>query len=89
VFGNGGDEEVYVGSADLMHRNLDRRVETLVRVESGAARRLLNDVLALALQDNVGTWQLDGDGAWARLRPGEKEARSLQTILMERAGHRA
>jgi polyphosphate kinase len=89
VFGNGGDEEVYVGSADLMHRNLDRRVETLVRVESGAARRQLNEVLTVALQDNVGTWQLDGDGAWARLRPGEKEARGLQAILMERAGQRA
>jgi polyphosphate kinase len=89
VFGNGGDEEVYVGSADLMHRNLDRRVETLVRVESGAARRQLNEVLAVALQDNVGTWQLDANGAWARLRSGEKEAHSLQTILMERAGHRA
>jgi polyphosphate kinase len=89
VFGNGGDEEVYVGSADLMHRNLDRRVETLVRVESGAARRKLNELLAIALRDNVGTWQLDAEGAWTRLRPGEDEARSLQATLMDRAGNRA
>jgi polyphosphate kinase len=89
VFGNGGDEELYVGSADLMHRNLDRRVETLVRVESGAARRKLNEVLGLALRDNVGTWQLDGDGAWSRLDPGEDPAFSLQATLMERSGHRA
>jgi len=89
VFGNGGDEDVYVGSADLMHRNLDRRVETLVRVESGAARRQLNEVLALALQDNVGTWQLKADGAWSRVRPGEDGQHGLQTTLMERAGHRA
>ncbi|HYM53284.1 MAG TPA: RNA degradosome polyphosphate kinase [Candidatus Dormibacteraeota bacterium] len=89
VFGNGGDEELYVGSADLMHRNLDRRVETLVRVESGAARRKLNEVLGLALRDNVGTWQLDGDGAWSRLEPGEDPSFSLQATLMERSGHRA
>jgi polyphosphate kinase len=89
-FGNGGDEEVYVGSADLMHRNLDRRVETLVRVESGAARRKLDEVLDLALRDNVGTWQLDGDGAWSRLRPGAGQPPfSLQAALMERSERRA
>ena len=73
-----------------MHRNLDRRVETLVRVESGAARRKLNEVLDLALRDNVGTWQLDGEGAWSRVRPGEGQPPfSLQATLMERSGHRA
>jgi polyphosphate kinase len=89
VFGNGGDEEIYVGSADLMHRNLDRRVETLVRVESAAARAQLNDLLSLALRDNVGTWQLGSDGAWTRVRAGDDGPLSLQAILMERAGHRA
>jgi polyphosphate kinase len=89
AFGNGGDEEMYVGSADLMHRNLDRRVETLVRVESGAARRKLTEVLDLALLDTAGTWQLDSDGAWTRAAAGADGAFSLQATLMERSGQRA
>jgi polyphosphate kinase len=89
AFGNGGDQEVYIGSADLMHRNLDRRVETLVRVASGAARRTLDDVLELALRDNIGTWRLDADGAWSRASSHGGPPVSLQATLMERSGHRA
>jgi polyphosphate kinase len=89
VFGNGGDEEIYVGSADLMHRNLDRRVETLVRVESAAARKQLNEALSLALRDDVGTWQLGSDGSWSRVPAGDDGPLSLQATLMRRAGHRA
>jgi polyphosphate kinase len=89
AFGNGGDEEVYVGSADLMHRNLDRRVETLVRVESGAARQRLKEVLELALQDTVGSWQLDGDGRWSRVKPGGHPPVGLQATLIERSAQGA
>jgi polyphosphate kinase len=64
-FGNGGQPEVYIGSADLMHRNLDRRVEAVVRVEDGSARAHLMAVLKMALRD-TGAWLLTSDGSWAR-----------------------
>ena len=50
--------EVYIGSADLMHRNLDRRVEVLVRVDDPLARQQCIDILRLALSDNVAAWEL-------------------------------
>jgi polyphosphate kinase len=85
-FGNGGHPDVYIGSADLMHRNLDRRVETLVRIESRSARRRLAGVLALALQDSVGSWLLDSRGAWSRRPVADGENRSdMQRHLMTSA----
>jgi polyphosphate kinase len=86
-FGNGGRPEIFIGSADMMHRNLDRRVETLARVESGAARRYLERVLRLALDDNVGAWELEAAGAWQRVaRPDGGERVDLQEILMRHSG---
>jgi len=86
-FANGGHPDVYIGSADLMHRNLDRRVETLVRIESESARRKLAAILALALQDTAGTWLLDSGGAWRRrtIAAGE-EPSDLQHRLMASVG---
>lgn len=86
-FGNGGEEQLYMGSADMMHRNLDRRVEVLVRVDSQPIRKRLLDVLGLALADNVGAWTLGPTGEWRKLSPGPDEARhELQKELMGRAG---
>jgi polyphosphate kinase len=64
AFENGGDPEYWLGSADLMHRNLDRRVETLVRVKDGAVRDRLRGVLDRLTADDVRRWDLDADGAW-------------------------
>jgi polyphosphate kinase len=89
-FRNGGADEVYIGSADLMHRNLDRRVETLIRVEDADARTRLIDLLSLALADNAGSWRLDGEGSWSRLTPGPGEAPiEMQRELMQRVAGRA
>ncbi|GAA2397777.1 RNA degradosome polyphosphate kinase [Actinomadura vinacea] len=66
AFENGGDPEVWIGSADLMHRNLDRRVEALVRVADRGHRLELVDLLALAMDDGTDSWWLDGDGTWTR-----------------------
>ncbi|MEU5884099.1 RNA degradosome polyphosphate kinase [Spirillospora sp. NPDC047279] len=66
AFGNGGDQEVWIGSADLMHRNLDRRVEALVPVTDPPARRYLTDLLDLAADDDCRAWSLDSDGTWRR-----------------------
>jgi polyphosphate kinase len=82
-FQNGGDEEVYIGSADMMERNLDHRVEALAAVKSPEIREQLKLVLDLALSDNVGAWTLDRRGKWTRVPAPEGEIRlSLQEQLM-------
>jgi polyphosphate kinase len=82
-FQNGGDEEVFIGSADMMERNLDHRVETLAVVKSPEIREQLKLVLDLALSDNVGAWSLDRRGKWTRVPAPEGEIRlSLQEQLM-------
>ena len=67
-FGNGGKGEIFIGSADMMHRNLDRRVEALVRIDAKRLKRRLTDILDLALQDNTGSWTLGPNGAWVVCR---------------------
>jgi polyphosphate kinase len=62
-FANGGADEVWFGSADLMHRNLDRRIEAMVRVAPEVQRPLL-EALELAMSDRVRAWHLDADGRW-------------------------
>jgi polyphosphate kinase len=82
-FQNGGDEEVFIGSADMMERNLDHRVEVLAAVKSPEIREQLKLVLDLALSDNVGAWTLDRRGRWTRVPAPEGEIRlSLQEQLM-------
>jgi polyphosphate kinase len=69
-FRNGGNERIFLGSADLMPRNLDRRVEILFPVESSRLIRLLRDhVLTIYLADNVKARQMQADGTYLRLRP--------------------
>jgi polyphosphate kinase len=89
-FRNGGADEYFIGSADMMHRNLDRRVETLAPVEPSPLQDHLQGILKLALTDNTGSWLLRSDGSWERCtaRDGEPLV-NLQTTLMERAIDRA
>jgi polyphosphate kinase len=65
-FANGGDADWYIGSADLMDRNLDRRVEAVVPVEDGEARARLAEFIEVLLADDRRSWQLSGDGQWRR-----------------------
>jgi polyphosphate kinase len=89
-FHNHAEPEVLIGSADLMHRNLDRRVEALVRVQSPDACHRLKMVLELALQDNSGAWVLSPEGTWHRVQPNEQEPiRHLQDELMRESAHHA
>ncbi|MBD2757933.1 RNA degradosome polyphosphate kinase [Yimella sp. cx-573] len=62
----GADDIVYIGSADMMHRNLDRRVEALVQVVDPVHVAALRDLLALGMADTTASWQLHGDGHWQR-----------------------
>lgn len=71
-FRNGGNEQIYLGSADLMPRNLDRRVEVLFPIENRRLIRQLRDqVLAAYLADNVKARRMQSDGTYLRVRPGE------------------
>lgn len=69
-FGHGRRPEVWIGSADLMRRNLDRRVESLVKVTSQQQRVYLSDLLDRAVSEETSTWWLNADGSWTR-HPGE------------------
>lgn len=66
AFENDGDPQVFIGSADMMHRNLDRRVEALVRVVAPAHVKELTDLFALAMSDETSSWHLGPDGVWTR-----------------------
>ncbi len=86
-FHNGGDQEVLLGSADLMPRNLDGRVEALFPVDDlGIRRAIVQDILATHLRDKRGCWRLSSDGSYARLRPakGEPELDTQQAMLEHR-----
>jgi polyphosphate kinase len=70
AFAGGGDPAVFIGSADMMHRNLDRRVEALVRLSQPDHIREMNALFELAMSDKVSTWHLGSDGSWVRHQYG-------------------
>jgi polyphosphate kinase len=82
-----GDESAYLlGSADLMTRNLDHRIEVLAPVEDQSAREEITAVMDALMADNTNAWELQSDGAWQRLTPGQDEPhRSTHAALMRRA----
>ena len=71
MFDNDGDPQVFIGSADMMHRNLDRRVEALVRVVAPAHLKELADFFDLAMSDGTSSWWLGPEGEWTRHSVGE------------------
>jgi polyphosphate kinase len=74
-FANGGSPEYYLGSADWMRRNLDRRVETIVPVASPALKRELGEILDVYDRDNYSAWDCDPEGRYVRRRPAAGEPR--------------
>ncbi|MBA3498569.1 MAG: polyphosphate kinase 1 [Gemmatimonadales bacterium] len=84
-FLNGGEEEVYIGSADWMPRNLDRRIEAVTPIEQPADRQALRDLLLLMWEDNRQAWDLRPDGTYEQRRPPSPEAeRATHRLLVER-----
>jgi len=83
-FANNGDEIVYIGSADMMHRNLDRRIEALVRVVHPPHVKELDDLFTLAMSDSTESWHLTADGLWERhaLDADGERLDDLQDITM-------
>ena len=65
-FENAGNPDVFIGSADMMHRNLDRRVESLVKITQSDQIKELNDLLELAVSGTVAIWELESSGDWRR-----------------------
>ena len=84
-FCNDDDTEVWIGSADLMHRNLDRRVETLVSLKSPDQVAEINALFILAFDPNTAAWDLRPDGSWVRRTTGPdgERPRDLQEMLIE------
>src|SRR5580693_4987442 len=84
--------EVYLGSADMMHRNLDRRVESLVRVGDPLHCTRLRELIALGMDDGTSSWWLDGDGNWTRHARDDSGAplRDVQeTLIREKSRGRS
>jgi polyphosphate kinase len=86
-FRNGGDEEWYIGSADLMDRNLDRRIEAVVPVEDTDARARIAEIIEIMLADDRRSWQLGADATWRRTETIQGRPGTVDTFetLKERA----
>jgi polyphosphate kinase len=85
-FQNGGEEEVYIGSADWMTRNLSRRVEAVTPIDDPEIAKELEEILGIMLSDNRQAWELQPDGSYIQRHPtdGGRE-QSSHKILMEMA----
>ncbi|MGA1592186.1 MAG: RNA degradosome polyphosphate kinase [Candidatus Nanopelagicales bacterium] len=78
-FKNAGDTEVWIGSADLMHRNLDRRVEALVQLTEPEHVKFIGDLLDLGLSKEIKAWELEPSGQWT-LRKVNEQNEPLQDL---------
>jgi polyphosphate kinase len=86
AFDNAGDPDVFIGSADMMHRNLDRRVEALVKIAQTDQIRQLHEIFDLGMSESVAVWELKANGGWSRETHnvvGEKLL-DMQDVLMEK-----
>ena len=85
-FVNGGDDEFYIGSADLMDRNLNRRVESLVRIIDPEHKTLLLDLLDEYLSDEIANWQMQPNGKWQNISKYSDgtSIESVQQLLIDK-----
>jgi polyphosphate kinase len=85
-FHNGGDEKIFIGSADWMTRNLDRRVEVITPIDDPNISKDLQEILGILLADNRQAWDLNSDGSYTQRRPySDNHSQNTQQILMEMA----
>jgi polyphosphate kinase len=90
AFEDGGSRQVWIGSADMMHRNLDRRVEALVRLREEEHVASLVELLDVSMDDGTASWHLDAEGRWTR-HAQDAEGRpllDLQESLIGARSHR-
>jgi polyphosphate kinase len=79
-FRNGDHEEVYLSSADLMGRNLDKRLELFFPVTDPRLRRRLTDILQTFFEDNTNAWRLSADGTYSRRSPEGRPVRAQEAF---------
>jgi polyphosphate kinase len=83
-FRAGGEERYYIGSADWMERNLDKRVEAVTPIQDPALRQQLDHVLQVNFTDNYKRWEMQSDGTYEQREPGEDEpVRNAQATFMQ------
>ena len=89
AFCNDGDLDVFIGSADLMHRNLDRRVEALIKITDPAMVDTLVELIDVSCADTTSSWHLEADG-WVRhhVSPKGRRLQDVQELLMRQARSR-
>ncbi len=89
-FANNGDPQVFIGSADLMHRNLDRRVEVLVRLTDPDHLREVDGLFDLAMSETTASWTLQPDGQWIRhhLTEDGTPLEDMQNVVMRQISQR-
>ncbi len=85
MFANGGRPEWFIGSADLMERNLDRRVEVVTPVEDHEAQARLARIIEVMLADDRRSWQLEADGRWVRTEVKESVDGTIDTFAALKA----
>jgi polyphosphate kinase len=90
IFDAGDESTFYLGSADLMPRNLDHRIELVAPVEDARAQNDLVRAFDVLLADNATAWELSSEGRWMKLRPRKGDrGRAAQTVFMRSARARA
>ena len=84
-FANGGDDEIYIGSADLMERNLNRRVESLTKISRDEHKKELIKIFDLYLSSKTAAWHLLPDGKWLRVNqdPNGAPLAELQSVMID------
>jgi len=81
-FANGGEQEMYIGSADWMGRNLDRRVEAVAPIEDPQLRQQLERLIDAYLDDNCTAWDMQSDGTFVQRMP-EQDSYAVQAALID------
>ena len=88
-FKNGGDEEYFIGSADLMKRNLESRVEVVTPVEEKNLQIRLREIIDVQTQNKRSVWEMQPDGSYIQRQPGKNDdPRSVHEILITMAKNR-
>lgn len=84
-FCHGGDNIIYMSTADWKPRNLDKRIELMVPVENPAAKKKLSELLDIYFSDNCNAWILNPDGMYVRCKPGKRKPKRAQDVLYSKA----
>jgi polyphosphate kinase len=85
-FKNGGADEYWIGSADLMHRNLDRRVESLVRIDKPAHKNMLQEIIDISMDPKTSSWHQQ-DMSWKRVNTDNlsEDLVDIQSVFIKRS----